>query len=226
MAKYEHELSAFDGLGLDDVTVDDCLSYLLSFVQTSAGATPTCSASSRRLPAPLLPAQLRPDVCRRHRRRPRSRTRQRHGRRAMAGRQRTPARPRLRRKRLPHRRPRRPAAGASRGSAYDPGHAYHFGLERVLDGLAALIDNRPDPHATGALSQRPPVRTRNQSSGTSRPLRLPGPLRAAAAGRGRAARPQDSRQNWSRYCSSPSRRLRACWNSSPSGSGPVRHRSA
>ena len=31
----------------------------------STTASPTCSASSRRLPAPLLPAQLRPDVCRR-----------------------------------------------------------------------------------------------------------------------------------------------------------------
>ena len=35
------------------------------------------------------------------------------------------------------------AAGAAHGSAYNPGHAYHFGLERVLDGLAALIHNRP-----------------------------------------------------------------------------------
>ncbi|MDR2986916.1 MAG: TetR/AcrR family transcriptional regulator, partial [Nocardiopsaceae bacterium] len=38
MIKYEHELSAFGGLGLDDVTVDDCLTYLLSFVQASARA--------------------------------------------------------------------------------------------------------------------------------------------------------------------------------------------
>jgi hypothetical protein len=30
----------------------------------------------------------------------------------------------------------------STGSAYNPGHAYDFGLPRVLDGLAALIDNR------------------------------------------------------------------------------------
>ena len=32
------------------------------------------------------------------------------------------------------------AAGAAHGSAHDPDHAYHFGLERLLDGLAALID--------------------------------------------------------------------------------------
>jgi AcrR family transcriptional regulator len=38
MAKYEYELSAFHGLGLDDVTVDDALTYLLAFVQAAARA--------------------------------------------------------------------------------------------------------------------------------------------------------------------------------------------
>ncbi|EFC83097.1 hypothetical protein FrEUN1fDRAFT_3769 [Parafrankia sp. EUN1f] len=38
MAKYEHELSAFDDLGLSDVDRDDCLTYLLSFVQANARA--------------------------------------------------------------------------------------------------------------------------------------------------------------------------------------------
>jgi hypothetical protein len=33
------------------------------------------------------------------------------------------------------------AAGAANGAAYSPDHAYHFGLQRVLDGLGALIDN-------------------------------------------------------------------------------------
>lgn len=32
------------------------------------------------------------------------------------------------------------AAGEAHGSAHDPAHAYEFGLERVLDGLAALIE--------------------------------------------------------------------------------------
>jgi hypothetical protein len=31
------------------------------------------------------------------------------------------------------------AAGAAHGAAYDPDHAYTFGLQRVLDGLGALI---------------------------------------------------------------------------------------
>ncbi len=39
MATYDHELTAFDGLGLDDVTTDDALTYLLTFVQAAAGAT-------------------------------------------------------------------------------------------------------------------------------------------------------------------------------------------
>ena len=34
------------------------------------------------------------------------------------------------------------AAGAAHGAAYDPDHAYTFGLRRVLDGLGALIDAR------------------------------------------------------------------------------------
>jgi len=38
IGKYEHELSALDGLGLDDVEMDDCLSHLLTFVQASAQA--------------------------------------------------------------------------------------------------------------------------------------------------------------------------------------------
>ncbi len=31
------------------------------------------------------------------------------------------------------------AAGTAHGSAYDPDHAYRFGLQRVLDGLAVLV---------------------------------------------------------------------------------------
>ena len=34
------------------------------------------------------------------------------------------------------------AAGAAHGSAADPDHAYEFGLARVLNGFAALIDTR------------------------------------------------------------------------------------
>jgi AcrR family transcriptional regulator len=115
MAKYEHELAAFDGLGLDDVTVDDCLSYLLSFVQASARAAADAREAERdstmddgqwwAANAPLLARVFDENAY--------------------------PTATRV-----------GTAAGAAHGSAYHPGHAYHFGLERVLDGLAALIDIR------------------------------------------------------------------------------------
>src|SRR5579862_3374945 len=38
MAKYEHELAAFDGLGLDDIQMDAALTHLLTFVQAWAQA--------------------------------------------------------------------------------------------------------------------------------------------------------------------------------------------
>jgi hypothetical protein len=37
------------------------------------------------------------------------------------------------------------AAGAAHRSAHDPAHAYRFEMHRILDGLAALIDNRRIP---------------------------------------------------------------------------------
>jgi AcrR family transcriptional regulator len=115
MAKYEHELSAFGGLALDDITVDDCLTYLLSFVQACARATADALDIQRdsaldegqwwAASAPLL-ARVFDE-----------------------GAYPTAARVGA-------------AAGAAHGSAYSPGHAYDFGLQRILDGLAALIEGR------------------------------------------------------------------------------------
>jgi AcrR family transcriptional regulator len=115
MSKYEHELSALDGLGLDDVEMDDALTYLLSFVQASACAAADARAAQHESAmdeeqwwaanAPLLARVLD---------------------------QRSyPLASRV-----------GSAAGAAHGSAHDPDHAYRFGLQRVLDGLAVLIDNR------------------------------------------------------------------------------------
>ncbi|HEY2521296.1 MAG TPA: TetR/AcrR family transcriptional regulator [Streptosporangiaceae bacterium] len=116
MAKYEHELSAFDGLGLDDVTVDDCLSYLLSFIQACARAAAEARALQRdsalddeqwwAANAPLLARVFDENV---------------YPTAARVG----------------------AAAGAAHGSAYNPSHAYDFGLQRVLDGFAVLIGPRP-----------------------------------------------------------------------------------
>ena len=36
------------------------------------------------------------------------------------------------------------AAGTAHGAAYDPGHAYRFGLRVILDGLAAQLPGRGD----------------------------------------------------------------------------------
>jgi AcrR family transcriptional regulator len=113
MAKYEHELSALDGLGLDDVEMDAALTHLLSFVQANARsaaealATQTESAMNDEqwwaANAPLLERVLDPRAY--------------------------PTATRV-----------GTAAGSAHGGAYSPGHAYEFGLNRVLDGLAALID--------------------------------------------------------------------------------------
>lgn len=112
IGKYEHELAAFTGLGLTDVQVDDCLTYLLDFVRAAARSTVDAAAATREgagddaawwaAAGPLLAQVLDPTDY--------------------------PLAARI-----------GSAAGAAHGSAHDPEHAYHFGLQRVLDGLAALI---------------------------------------------------------------------------------------
>jgi AcrR family transcriptional regulator len=113
MAKYEHELLALEGLGLDDVLMDASLTYLLSFVQAWARAAADARAVQQdtamadnewwATSGPLLARVLDETAYR------------------IAARVGS-------------------AAGAAHGSAYGPGHAYTFGLARVLDGLAKLID--------------------------------------------------------------------------------------
>jgi AcrR family transcriptional regulator len=113
MAKYEHELSALDGLGLDDVEMDGALTYLLSFVQGCARAAADARAVTRESAlqdaqwweraAPVLAAIVNERA---------------HPIAARVG----------------------SAAGAAHGGAYSPDHAYEFGLERLLDGLGALIE--------------------------------------------------------------------------------------
>jgi len=114
MGKYEHELSALEGLGLDDVAMDDALTYLLSFVQAAARATVDARAARQdsamddkqwwAANAPLLARVLDERTY------------------PLATRVGT-------------------AAGSAHGSAHDPDHAYRFGLNLILDGLAVLIDH-------------------------------------------------------------------------------------
>jgi len=115
MAKYEHELAALDGLGLDDIQIDAALTHLLAFVQAWARAAADAQAAGREGPddeqwwaanAPLLAKVLDPAAY------------------PLAVRVGT-------------------AAGTAHGAAYSPAHAYDFGLRVILDGLAALIDEKP-----------------------------------------------------------------------------------
>lgn len=115
MAKYEHELRAFEGLGLDDVEMDAALTYLLSFVQAAARAAVDARtaqrdsaqndeqwwAANQPLLARVFDENSYPTAAR-------------------VG----------------------AAAGAAHGAAYHPDHAYEFGLQRVLDGLGVLIEAR------------------------------------------------------------------------------------
>jgi AcrR family transcriptional regulator len=113
MAKYEHELGAFEGLGLDDVEMDAALTFLLGFVHAAARSAAEAAAVRQdstmseeqwwAANAPLLARVFDQD---------------RYPTAARVG----------------------AAAGAAHGAAYSPDHTYDFGLRRVLDGLGALID--------------------------------------------------------------------------------------
>jgi AcrR family transcriptional regulator len=115
MAKYEHELRALDGLGLGDVEMDAALTFLLGFVQ--AAARSAADAAAARQDSAMSEEQWWAANA-----------------------------PLLARVFDPARYPTASrvgsAAGAAHGAAYDPEHAYTFGLQRVLDGLSALIDTR------------------------------------------------------------------------------------
>ncbi|WP_327094159.1 TetR/AcrR family transcriptional regulator C-terminal domain-containing protein [Nocardia vinacea] len=114
-AKYEHELRAFDGLGLDDLELDAAVTYVLGFVTSVARIAidteraATESAMSDRQwwerAAPLLAQFFDAE---------------RYPLAARVG----------------------AVAGQAYDSAYSADHAYEFGLVRVLDGLAQLIENR------------------------------------------------------------------------------------
>jgi AcrR family transcriptional regulator len=126
MAKYEHELAALDGLGLSDLEMDDALTFLLSFVQANARATNDARAAqlASAMDDQQWWAANAPLLAR------------------ILDERAYPLAARV-----------GSAAGAAHGSAYDPDHAYRFGLGRVLDGLAATID------ASGRSAEREPSQT-------------------------------------------------------------------
>lgn len=114
-AKYEHELRAFDGLGLDEVETDSALTFLLGFVQSSARAAADHRAAAEGQSdeqwwaenGPVLARVFTPETY--------------------------PTATRI-----------GAAAGEALGGAVNADHAYGFGLERVLDGLGVLIERVTD----------------------------------------------------------------------------------
>ncbi len=123
MAKYEHELRALQDLGLDDIETDAALTFLLSFVQSCGRAAADARATERH--TAMDDAQWWATNA-----------------------------PLLARVFDEHAYPTAArigtAAGTAHGSAYDPRHAYAFGLQRVLDGLASLIDTKRPTHTDHA----------------------------------------------------------------------------
>jgi hypothetical protein len=113
MAKYEYELSAFDDAGLDEVATDAALTFLVGFVNSSAQAAAQAREAEResRMDDETWWAEHGPLLD------------QIFDERAYPRAARIGA-----------------AAGEAQGGAYDADRAYEFGLRRVLDGLAALID--------------------------------------------------------------------------------------
>ena len=115
MAKYEHELSAFANAGLDDVETDAALTFLLDFVRSCALAAHDARAT--RQDTGMTDEEWwtanAPLLAR------------------IIDEDAYPTAARV-----------GAAAGAAHGGAYSPDHAWQFGLERVLDGLGALIQRR------------------------------------------------------------------------------------
>jgi AcrR family transcriptional regulator len=114
MAKYEYELAALDGLGLSAVEMDASLGFLLAFVQSAAiAAQDAASTTVESGDDASWWAEVAPLLER------------------LVDPAAYPLASRV-----------GTAVGTELGTAFDPEHAYAFGLERVLDGLGALVERR------------------------------------------------------------------------------------
>lgn len=114
-AKYEHELRAFDGLGLSDVEMDSAVTFVLGFVTSVARLAIDArdAAADSAMSDRTWWEQAGPVLA------------------EVFDEQRYPLAARV-----------GAAAGAAHDSAYNADHAYEFGLARLLDGLAPLIEGR------------------------------------------------------------------------------------
>ncbi len=115
LAKYEWELSALSGLGLSARTMDSCLTFLLEFVRAGVADS---RASRREAVASVASREdwweSAAPILERHVTEAEYPLATRVG----------------------------TAAGAALGAPADADHAYRFGLDRVLDGIAALLPAR------------------------------------------------------------------------------------
>lgn len=111
MGKYEHELARLSLLGLEDVRTDATLTFVLGFVR---------SAVRDEVGARDLQSATGKDDGRWWEENAREFA-------ALVPLERYPLAARV-----------GAAAGAAHGTAYDPGHAYRFGLDRIVDALTAL----------------------------------------------------------------------------------------
>lgn len=113
IAKYDHELRALDGVGLTDVEMDSALTLVLSFVHGAAREVVQAGALERR--TGITDAQwwnaYAPLL------------------QQVVPSDEYPVAVRV-----------GSAAGQTYGGASAPAHAFEFGLQRVLDGIAVLID--------------------------------------------------------------------------------------
>jgi AcrR family transcriptional regulator len=113
MAKYEHELRALEAAGLDDVQTDAALTFLLDFVRSNALASRAARTTRERTGMTDEEWwELNGPLLAR-----------------VVDPEAFPTAARV-----------GSAAGAAQGGAYSAEHAWQFGLERTLDGLAVLIE--------------------------------------------------------------------------------------
>lgn len=115
MGKYERELGVFANCGLSDLEMDAALTFVLNFVRSAARDAVAARLSAKTAPPPEQWWQAQADAFQ-----------------ALLPPGAFPLSERV-----------GAAAGAFYGGAANAAFAYEFGLQRVLDGLAQLIQDRP-----------------------------------------------------------------------------------
>jgi AcrR family transcriptional regulator len=115
LAKYDYELGAVEGVGLTDVEMDSVLTLVLGHVTGAArGLVEAAEAERRTGMSDLQWWEAHAPLLQK-----------------VFDAERFPTAARV-----------GAAAGAAHEAAYDPEHAFEFGLRRVLDGVGVLIDSR------------------------------------------------------------------------------------